>query len=30
MVELDAANSRMKDFYDIWIYARHLAVTVFD
>jgi hypothetical protein len=25
MVELDTANSRMKDFYDVWIYARHLA-----
>lgn len=25
MVTLDAANSRMKDFYDIWIYARHIA-----
>ena len=24
MVELDTANSRMKDFYDIWIYSRHL------
>jgi hypothetical protein len=24
MVELDTANSRMKDFYDIWTYSRHL------
>jgi predicted nucleotidyltransferase component of viral defense system len=24
MVELDVANSRMKDFYDIWTYARSL------
>jgi predicted nucleotidyltransferase component of viral defense system len=25
MVELDVANSRMKDFYDIWACSRHLA-----
>ena len=25
MVELDTGNSRMKDFYDVWTYARHLA-----
>jgi len=24
MVELDVANSRMKDFYDIWICSEHL------
>jgi hypothetical protein len=24
IVELDAANSRMKDFYDIWTLGRHL------
>ena len=24
IVELDAANSRMKDFYDIWMCSRHL------
>lgn len=24
MVELDIGNSRMKDFYDIWLYSRHL------
>jgi predicted nucleotidyltransferase component of viral defense system len=23
MVELDLANSRVKDFYDIWVYSRH-------
>jgi hypothetical protein len=25
MVELDLANSRMKDFYDIWTLSRHLS-----
>jgi Nucleotidyl transferase AbiEii toxin, Type IV TA system len=25
MVELDAANSRMKDFYDLWTFSRHLS-----
>ena len=24
MVELDTANSRMKDFYDLWVLARHI------
>jgi hypothetical protein len=25
MVELDTANSRMKDFYDLWTFSRHLS-----
>jgi hypothetical protein len=25
MVELDTANSRVKDFYDIWTFSRHLS-----
>jgi predicted nucleotidyltransferase component of viral defense system len=24
MVALGNANSRMKDFYDVWIYSKHL------